>query len=51
MDILLSRGFVLRSRYTFLELYYGDAGYEHCSLQSLACMCYTLFILYQLSLI
>ena len=41
MDILFISGFVLRSMYTFLEHYYGDADYEHCSLQSLACMYYT----------
>ena len=51
MDILFISGFVLRSMYTFLEHFYGDADYEHCSLQSLACMYYTLFVQYQLSLI
>ena len=51
MDILFISGFVLRSMYTFLERYYGDADYEHCSLQSLACMYHTLFIQYQLSFI
>ena len=51
MDILFISGFVLRSMYTFLEHYYGDADYEHCSLQSLACMYYALFVQYQLSFI
>ena len=51
MDVLFISGFVLRSMYTFLEHYYGDADYEHCSLQSLACMYYTLFVQYQLSFI
>ena len=51
MDILFISGFVLRSMYTFLEHYYGDADYEHCSLQSLAYMYYTLFVQYQLSFI
>ena len=51
MDILFISGFILKSMYTFLEHYYGDADYEHCSLQSLACMYYTLFVQYQLSFI